>query len=217
MEPDCPEHHSRGRRGSRAALLFNGAHRHVRCRQCHRARLFALSRRAARTRPGIVGSSGRAGSARRPRRPQSCGNGDLRCGPRGSTRTPPDGIRSPRRRHRRPRCQGDPDMASGGRLDRRRAAALRRACPARTLAADAAEQPRRRVHTSPARDANGAPDPDAVPAATAAAAHERRLCNRPPRGAGPRPLRQHGQDARTDADRQALGQRQRRRGRHGHP
>ena len=50
----------------------NGAYRHVRCRQCHRARLFALSRRAARARPGITGSSGGAGSARCPRRPQPC-------------------------------------------------------------------------------------------------------------------------------------------------
>ena len=58
--------------------------------------------------------------------------------------------------------------------------------------------------------------PTQYSAATATETHERRLRNRPARGAGSRPHRQHGQDARTDADRQVLGQRQRRRRRYGH-
>ena len=137
----------------------HGAHRDVRCGQRHRARVPAVSRRAARPRPADRRKPRRrrprttcsSPSTRRQRRPM------MRRSP-GNSAQRPTGIRSPRRGDRRPRRQGDPGVAAEGRLDGLAGSRRTPSRPARALAADAAEQPGRGVHASPARGANGAAD-----------------------------------------------------------
>ena len=173
-----------------APLLRDDAHRDVRRDQRHRARVRAVSRPAAALGRRIARGRGGAGRARRARRHQPGRRRDLRRGARAAARNAAVGLRPPRRGGRRPRRQGDPGVAAERRLGGLAVPGLCRAAAARTLAADAAEQPGRGVHASSERRADGAADGDAVPAAAAAVADQRALRRRPERGQAHRQVRQ---------------------------
>ncbi len=86
--------------------------------------------------------------------------------------------------------QGDSGVAAERRLGGLAVSSLFRAAAARTLAADAAEQPDAGIHPSSERRADGAADGHAVPAATAAIADQRALRRRPERGEAHRQIGQ---------------------------
>ena len=166
MESDSPGHRSCTAQRPDAALLRDGAHRHVRRDQRDRAGVHAVSCQIAR-RLRIADRGGGAGGARRARRHQPGRLGDLQRGARPPARRPSIGLRPAWCGSRRPGCQGSARVAPERRVGRVAVPALRRAATARTLAADAASQRERGLHACSVGCADGAAHADAVSAGAA--------------------------------------------------